>query len=288
MDTEIVNEVEPNASGIDWSKVWDTIINWCTNTGIKLLISLVLLFISFKLINFIFKRIAKKYNSSEKSKKVDKTLFKTLSYVAKIALKTLIVVGIIGYLGIDTSGITALIASLGVAAGLAINGALANIAGGVLLLVTRPFKDDDYIAACGYEGTVVDIRLCNTVLTTVDNRVVYIPNGTLSTSTIVNYTEKDIRRVDLTFTVTSTNDLEKVKEIIRNACICHPLVLTEPNTTVRLSAKYADSMELVAKMWVRTDDYWTVYYDAMESVKKALDENGIHSPSNQMDVHVRS
>ena len=288
MDTEIVNEVEPNASGIDWSKVWDTIINWCTNTGIKLLISLVLLFISFKLINFIFKRIAKKYNSSEKSKKVDKTLFKTLSYVAKIALKTLIVVGIIGYLGIDTSGITALIASLGVAAGLAINGALANIAGGVLLLVTRPFKDDDYIDACGYEGTVVDIRLCNTVLTTVDNRVVYIPNGTLSTSTIVNYTEKDIRRVDLTFTVTSTNDLEKVKEIIRNACICHPLVLTEPNTTVRLSAKYADSMELVAKMWVRTDDYWTVYYDAMESVKKALDENGIHSPSNQMDVHVRS
>lgn len=288
MDTEIVNEVEPTASGVDWGKVWDTIINWCTNTGIKLLISFVLLFISFKLINFIFKRIAKKYNSSEKSKKLDKTLFKTLSYVAKIALKTLIVVGIIGYLGIDTSGITALIASVGVAAGLAINGALANIAGGVLLLITRPFKDDDYIAAGGYEGTVVDIRLCNTVLATVDNKVVYIPNGTLSTSTIVNYTEKDIRRVDLTFTVTSTNDLEKVKEIIRNACICHPLVLAEPNTTVRLSAKYADSMDLVAKIWVRAGDYWTVYYDAMESVKKALDENGILSPSNQMDVHVRS
>ena len=156
------------------------------------------------------------------------------------------------------------------------------------MLVTRPFKDDDYIAAAGYEGTVQEIRLCNTVLLTFDNRIVYIPNGMLSTSTIINYTEKDIRRVDLTFTVTADNDLEKVKTIIKNACVCHPLALADPETTVRLAARYSDSMELVAKIWVRTDDYWTVYYDAMESVKKALDENNIASPSNQMDVHVRN
>lgn len=287
METDIVID-EVKDPVIDWKQLWQTIVDWCASTGLKILISIVVLFISFKVINFIFKKITKNYNNSTGHKKLDKTLFKTFTYVAKIVLKTLVVVGIIGYLGIDTSGITALIASVGVAVGLAINGAVANIAGGVLLLVTRPFKDDDYIAAAGYEGMVQEIRLCNTVLLTFDNRIVYIPNGTLSTSTIINYTEKDVRRVDLTFTVTADNDLEKVKTIIKNACVCHPLALADPETTVRLAARYSDSMELVAKIWVRTDDYWTVYYDAIESVKKALDENNIAAPSNQMDVHVRN
>lgn len=136
-------------------------------------------------------KIAKRADKKvAENKKIDKTIYKTVSYVVKVGLKVLVVLGLISYVGIDTSAITALIASLGVGIGLAINGTLSNFAGGVLILITRPFKNDDYIQACGYEGTVEDIRICHTRLRTTDNKVVYLPNGKLSTSEVVNFSEK--------------------------------------------------------------------------------------------------
>lgn len=155
-------------------------------------------------------KIAKRADKKvAENKKIDKTIYKTVSYVVKVGLKVLVVLGLISYVGIDTSAITALIASLGVGVGLAINGTLSNFAGGVLILITRPFKDDDYIQACGYEGTVEDIRICHTRLRTTDNKVVYLPNGKLSTSEVVNFSEKDLRRVDLKFSISYSDDFEK-------------------------------------------------------------------------------
>lgn len=273
---------------MDFQQIWQTVQGWLTNTGIKVVISIVIMIVSFTLINWLAKIVAKKGKKLEDSKRVDKTLYRTLSYVIKIGLKVLIVIGIIGYLGIDTSGMTALIASLGVGVGLAVNGTLSNLAGGALLLITRPFKDDDYIEACGYEGTVEAILICNTKLRTSDNKVVYLPNGKLSTSEIVNYSEKDTRRVDVTYSISYTDDLERAKSIIMDIVAKHDKILDEPKASVRMSGQSARSIDLTCKAWCKTDDYWDVKFDMMEQVKLAFDEQGITVPREQVDVHLKN
>lgn len=272
---------------MDWQQVWQTVQDWLTNTGIKILISIVIMIVSFTLINWLSKKIAKRADKKvAENKKIDKTIYKTVSYVVKVGLKVLVVIALIGYVGIDTSAITALIASLGVGVGLAINGTLSNFAGGVLILITRPFKDDDYIQACGYEGTVEDIRICHTRLRTTDNKVVYLPNGKLSTSEVVNFSEKDLRRVDLKFSISYSDDFEKAKAIIADVCAQNELILKDPTPSIRVSAQNASSIDISAKVWCKNADYWTVNFDMLENVKKAFDENGITIPFNQLDVHV--
>lgn len=275
---------------MDWNQFWSTIQSWLTTTGIKILIAILILIVSFAIINAISKSIAKKGKKLEEKTngKVNKTLYRTLSYVLKVILKILVVIAIVGYLGLDTSGISALIASLGVGVGLAVNGTLSNFAGGVLLLLTHPFKDDDYIAACGYEGTVEDIFICNTKIRTVDNKVVYLPNGKLSTTEIVNYSEKDLRRVDLSFSIAYSADFEKAQKIILDVAAKEELILKDPATTVRMSSQGESAIVLTAKYWCKTSDYWDVYFNMNEAVKKAFDENGIEIPFNQLDVHVKN
>lgn len=274
---------------MDWQQVWQTVQNWLTTTGIKVVISIVIMIVSFSLINWLCKKIAKRADKKvESSKKIDKTIYRTLSYVAKVGLKVLVVIALIGYVGIDTSAITALIASLGVGIGLAINGTLSNLAGGILILITRPFKDDDYIDACGYSGTVEDIRICHTKLRTTDNKVIYLPNGKLSTSEIVNYSEKDLRRVDLTFSISYSDDFEKAKKVIEEVWNQNELILKDPAPSVRVSAQSASSIDLTAKLWCKNEDYWTVNFDMLEQVKTAFDQNGIQIPFNQLDVHIKN
>lgn len=274
---------------MDWQQVWQTVQNWLTTTGIRVVISIVIMIVSFSLINWFSKKIAKRADKKvESNKKIDKTIYRTLSYVAKVGLKVLVVIALIGYVGIDTSAITALIASLGVGVGLAINGTLSNFAGGILILITRPFKDDDYIDACGYSGTVEDIRICHTKLRTTDNKVVYLPNGKLSTSEIVNYTEKDLRRVDLTFSISYSDDFEKAKKVIEEVWNQNELILKDPAPSVRVSAQSASSIDLTAKVWCKNEDYWTVNFDMLEQVKTAFDQNGIQIPFNQLDVHIKN
>lgn len=269
---------------INWSAIWESVLSWLTTTGIKVLIAIILWIVLFKLTNFIFKRIQKRI---AKRNKMDKTLSRSLIYIGKIVVKVLIVAGLIGYVGIDTSGLAAVLASLGVGVGLAVNGTLSNFAGGMLLLVTRPFKVDDFIEAAGYSGTVEEILIVNTKIRTPDNKVIYIPNGTLSTTSIVNYSAKDTRRLDLTFSISYQADFEQAKEIIQQICTDHPLVLTDPNPTVRVSKHNESSIDITMKAWVNKGDYWTVNFDILEAVKKAFDQNGIEIPYKQIDVHMR-
>lgn len=273
---------------MDLKQMWETVQSWLTNTGIKIVISLIIMIVSFTVINWLAKIVARKGKKLEESKKIDKTLYRTLSYVIKIGLKILIIIGIVGYLGIDTSGMTALIASLGVGVGLAVNGTLSNLAGGALILITRPFKDDDYIEACGYEGTVEAILICNTKLRTSDNKVVYLPNGKLSTAEIVNYSEKSTRRVDVTYSISYSDDLERAKCIILDVVTKNDKVLDEPKTSVRMSGQSAKSIELTCKAWCKTDDYWDVKFDMLEQVKQAFDEQGITVPHEQVDIHIKN
>jgi len=268
---------------MDWQAILNSIANWATSTGIKVVIALVLLFVSFKVINALARRFTKR---AEK-KGTDKTISHTLIYIFKLGSKIVITVCLIGYLGIDTSGITALIASAGVCVGLAVNGALSNLAGGIMLIVTRPFKIDDYIEALGHSGTVEEIRITQTKLRTPDNKVVYMPNGTLSAAEIVNYSEKDVRRLDNTFGIAYDCDFEKAKEIITKICEEHELVLKDPAPFVRVSNHGNSSIDIVARVWTKSADYWTVHFDLLEKVLTEFEANGIEIPYEQLDVNIK-
>lgn len=269
---------------MDWNAIINSLLTWGTTTGVKLLISLAVLFISFKIVNFVARRIEK----SGLKKNADKTIMRTLTYALKVALKIVIVLCLVSYLGIDTSGLTALVASLGVCVGLAVNGALSNLAGGVLLILTRPFRIDDFIEAQGYSGTVEEINITNTKLRTGDNKVVYIPNGSLSAGSVVNYSMKDTRRVDFVFSIAYSSDFGKAKAIIADILESHELVLKEPAYFIRMSAHGASSIDITTRAWVNSGDYWTVNFDVIEAVKERFDAEGIEIPFNQMDVHIKN
>ncbi len=272
-----------------WAELWQSIKAFITSnavwsTIIKVIIGLVVLFISFKIINLVTRRLEKR----ALKKNADKTITKTLLYVLKITLKILIAISLVGFVGFNTSGITALITSLGVCFGLAVNGALANMAGGVVIIFTRPFKVDDYIEAQGYSGTVDEIRLNSTKIITPDNKVIYIPNGALSSGTIINYSEKDIRRVDFKFSIGYSADFDKAKQIIEDILNNHPLVLKEPAIFVRMEEHGASSINIKARAWVSNSKYWDLYFDVIEQVKKEFDNNQIEIPFDQLDVHIKN
>lgn len=273
---------------MDWNKVLDTllnnIINWSLTAGVRIIIGLLLLFISFKFVN----AVARKINKTGEKGKLDKTLARTFAYVFRISMKCLVVICFIGFIGIDTSGLAALVVSLGACVGLALNGALSNLAGGILIIITRPFRVDDFIEVQGYSGTVEDIHITTTKIRTGDNKIVYIPNGPLSSGTIVNYSVKDTRRVDFTFSIGYKDDFDKAKAIVMDICKSHSLVLDDPAPMVRVSSHGESSIKLVTRVWVKTEDYWTVNFDILEAVKSAFDKEGIEIPFNQLDVHVKN
>lgn len=270
---------------MNWQEFWDQIVTWIRTGGMKLLFAVVVLILTFALINWFAKKIGARAEKQIGEGKLDKTLYKSISYIVRVMAKVLVVVALIGYLGFDTSGFAAILTSLGVGIGLAVNGTLSNFAGGILLLITRPFTDDDFIEACGFSGTVEDILICNTKIRTPDNKVVYLPNGKLSTSEIVNYSKKPTRRVDLTFSVAYEDDFEKAKEIILSVCRENPKVLTDPAPTARVSEHGESSINISAKAWCRNEDYWDTRFDLLEGVKSAFDKEGIHIPYPQLDVH---
>lgn len=269
---------------MDWKALLDTVVSWAMSAGMRLLIALVVLFISFKIINLL----ARKIERSGEKHNADKTIMRTAAYIFKVGLKILVAICLVGYVGIDTSGITALVTSLGVCVGLAVNGALSNLAGGVLIILTRPFRVDDYIEAQGFSGTVEDIHITNTVLRTPDNKVVYVPNGALSSGSIVNYSVKDTRRVDMVFSIAYSADFVRARQIIFDIIGAHELVLKDPEPFVRMTEHAASSINITARVWVNKDDYWTVKFDILESVKERFDAEGIEIPFDQVDVHIKN
>lgn len=268
------------------SQLHTQVQNWVSTVGLRLVVGGVLLFLSFRLVSFLYRRLLRKAEHAAQKRKVDKTIYRTLLYAGMILAKVLCVISLIGYLGIDTGSFSALIASLGVGVGLAVNGTLSNLAGGVLLLITRPFRVDDYIEACGYSGTVESIHICTTKLCTPDNTVIYLPNGTLSTGNIVNYSEKNRRRVDMDFMIPADEDYALAARVLRETCMAHPAVLSEPPTVVRVSQYTAEGVCLSARPWCENAVYWDVRYDLLERCKDALNAVGMVLPRRQLDVYL--
>lgn len=262
---------------------WEKITEWSLNTGIRIVIALVVLVISWYVINLVAARILKKQSGSDR---LDKTVVRASVNIIKTVLKVLVVLSLVSYLGINTSGITAVLASFGVGIGLAVNGSLANLAGGIVILFTRPFKVDDYIRINDVEGRVLDIQLINTKLLTLDNSTIYMPNSMVSSATVINYTEAGKRRMELVFPVAYGDDCDKAIGILKDVCKGADCVLTEPETRVFIKNYGSSSIDICCWIWVNSADYWHVYYDIIGQVKAAYDKEGLTIPFEQLDVHV--
>ena len=228
----------------------------------------IFLSIGWKVINKTLKRIRRILES----KNADPTITRFLDNVMNVTLKT---------------GLTTIVASAGVALSLALKGSLANLAGGVIILVARPFNVGDFIETTEHSGVVEKISIFYTYLVTFDNKQILIPNGILTDSSIVNYSSKEIRRVDLTFSVSYEEDVIRVKNVLINILKNNELVLEEPEFFVGISMHGDSAINFIVKAWCKTEDYWTVYYDLLETVKIKFDEEGISIPYPQMDLHVK-
>lgn len=282
--TEVTTEAASQNSVIDWNALWNTIVQWCTNVGIKLVIGLFVLFIVFKIVNFLTKKM---YKHLQK-KQADETLSRVGTQVLRIGLKMLALVCFIGYIGIETASISALIASLGVGIGLAVQGSLSNLAGGVIIIVMRPFRIGDTITTNGETGTVEDIHMFYTVLITPDNKVVHVPNGSLANNVIVNNSIKDTRRVDVVMSISYDTDFDRAVEVINEVCSRNELIFNNPEPFVGINAYSASSVDLSIRVWCANKDYWTINKYLLVEIKKAFDEKGIEIPFNQLEVAIKN
>lgn len=283
-EAETATETTTTTTTFDWSAFWDTIVQWMTSTGIKLVIAIVLMIVTFKIVNVITKKMYKRL----KKKGADETLSRVGTQVLRISLKIIILVCLVGYVGIETASISAVIASLGVGISLAVQGTLSNFAGGVIIIIMRPFKIGDFITSNGESGTVEDIKLFYTHIVTTDNKAVVIPNGTLANNVIVNASEKDTRRVDQVYSVAYGSDVQLVRDTIKEVCGANEQVFTDPAPFVELGNLGASSMDFTVRVWCNRGDYWTVYYALMRDIVKALGDKGIEIPFDQLDVNLKS
>ena len=221
---------------------------------------------------------------------VDASIASFVKSATEIVLYFVLIIAVIGILGINTSSFIALFASAGVAIGMAMSGTLQNFAGGVLILTLRPYSVGDYIEAQGFAGTVKAIQMFSTIITTPDNKTIIIPNGPLSNGSINNYSKQELRRVDWTVSTAYGTDFDTAKAAILEILAGLPQVLTAPGNEpeVYIADLTGSSVDLTVRAWVRSADYWSVYFDVNRLIYETLPSRGIHFPFPQLDVHMRS
>lgn len=254
------------------------------NFGIKVLAAILIYLIGawlIKKIKGMLKRIFDK-------KGTDAAIASFTMSIVSIALTIVLIIVTIGTLGIDTTSFAALLAGGGMAIGMALNGTVQNFAGGIMILIFKPFKSGDYIEAQGFAGTVSEVTITSTKLTTVDNRIIIIPNGALSNGTINNYSDQKFRRVDLTVDVEYGTSSDAVKAVLHSIVKEDARILSEPaEPFIALSSLKDSSIQFTMRLWVKSSDYWGVYFDTTEKVYNELPKNGIHFPFPQLDVNIK-
>ncbi len=265
-------------------QLWNMLSEKMTAVGLKLLSAAIVLIIGLLII-----RLVKRWMQNSRGfKRIDQSARSFLGSLIRVVLYVLLCLTVAGTLGIPLTSFITILASASVAVGLALQGALTNFVGGLVILLTHPFRIGDYIEVSGQSGTVESIAVFYTTLCTYDNKQITLPNGSLTNTAIINYSSEKIRRVDLTFSVDYASDMEAVKTALLDEATRHELVLKDPAPTARLDVQNASSLDFVLRAWCRAEDYWTVYYDLMESVKTRFDRDGIAIPFPQMDVHLKN
>lgn len=272
------------ASIADSSSVQEVVtkaIDWCVAAGWNIIAAALIYIVG----RFLIKLIMKLTRAFMERRKVDASVRTFFSSLVNITLTILLAIAIIGRLGIETTSFAALLASAGVAVGMALSGNLQNFAGGLIILILRPYKVDDYIECTGGEGTVVAIQIFHTVLRTYDNRLIYIPNGSLSSGAIKNIFRMETRRIDWIVGVEYGEDFEHVKEVALDLVNSDSRILQDPAPFIALNELDSSSVNILIRVWVKTPDYWGVKYDMNRRIYDEFNKHGINFPFPQLTVH---
>lgn len=282
METQVMDTVAKSVS--HWDKVLDTVIEYAIRFGKNILIALIVYFIASRLIKWVLKLTTKALNKG----KIEPIVVKFIYSIIKVGLYVLLFIAIVSILGIPTTTFVTLFGTVTLSVGLALQGSLANFAGGVLILIFKPFKVGDYIVACGDEGTVVGIDVFYTKLATVDNKMIVIPNGTLANSSVKNVSAMDIRRVDVQVGISYESDITAAKKVLMGIIDKNDNIRRDKPVNVFVASLDASQVTLETRVWVSADKYWDTKWAFTEQYKLALDEAGIEIPFNQLSVTIKN
>ena len=270
-----------------WETFLQSLKNFFLGTSMVNIITRILLAFVFVLIACkLVKIISKKIMASKGMMRLNKTIRTFLGHVITIALYIVVVIATIMILGLEISAFSAILASAGLAIGLALQGGLSNIAGGVMVVAFKPFEVGDYVETADVGGTVTDIGIFYTTLTTPDNKKVVIPNGTVSNSVVTNYSTHDTRRIDFDFAIAYSADIDVAKKVLYACAKKDERILTDPEPRVMITEHNDSSLTIRLRVWVKSSDYWDVTFDTKEQVKRSFDQFGVEIPFPQLDVHI--
>lgn len=280
---QLMQQAIADADGLDKiSLITQQLINWGVDMGGRIIAALIVFLIGRFLIALLNRMVAKLLDKRKVEVSV-KTFVKSL---VKILLTILLIVAVVNKLGVETTSFAALLASAGVAIGMALSGNLQNFAGGLVILLFKPYKVGDWIETSqGVSGTVKEIQIFHTILTTADNKLIYIPNGALSNGVVTNFSHQETRRVEWVVGVDYGEDFEKVQQIMMDILKADDRILPEPAPFVALHALDASSVNVVARVWVKSANYWGVYFDINKTIYATFNEKGINFPFPQLTVH---
>lgn len=282
------NDIVAELANIDFSKVaMEDIISYITQFGKNVIVAIIVYFVG----RFVIKYTVKALRAVTQKRKVEASLMSFLNSLISISLNLLLAIIIIGILGIDTSSFLAVFASAGIAVGMALSGTLQNFAGGVLILMLKPYKVGDFIEAQGFAGTVKEIQIFNTVLTTPDNQTIIIPNGPLATGSLKNSTKAPTRRVDIDVEVAYGSDPDEVRKVLSGIIEADERIMKEPADKapfIPMTTMGASSITFQMRVWAKATEYWPVKFETTEKVYRELGKAGIEIPFQQMDVHIRN
>jgi len=266
------------------TKYWELSRGMVMDYGLKLIYSVLILIIGLWIIKAISKGLKKLMIKND----FDESLVPFLTSMVNMLLKVMLVITIMSMLGIQMTSFIAILGAVGLAVGMALSGTLQNFAGGVMILIFKPFKAGDFIEAQGYIGVVNEIQIFITILTTVDNKTVIIPNGGLSNGSLINYSTQETRRVDWTFGIGYGDNTEDARKVMMDLMNADERILKDPAPFVGVSGLGDSSVNFTTRAWVKGEDYWNVFFDMNEKVYNAFNEKGINIPFPQMDVHLHN
>jgi len=250
--------------------------------GKNLIVAILIFYIGRFVVRLLVRAMTKVMDRQQ----VDQTLQKFVGNLVSMALMVVVIIAAIGALGIQTTSFIAIFGAAGLAVGLALQGSLSNFAAGVLIVLFRPYKVGDYVEAAGIAGSVEEVQILTTVLKTPDNKKIIVPNSQIMDSIITNYSANDTRRVDLTIGVSYSDDLDKVHATLRDLVDADDRILKDPECLIAVSALADSSVNFFVRPWVASADYWSVYFELTEAIKKRFDDEGITFPFPQQEVHL--
>ena len=269
------------SKGVDVEQLLSKLLDWGIEVGKDLLGAIIIYIVG----RFIIKQVGRLLARILEKRKLEISVQTFLRSLVSILLNLILAFAIVSRLGVETTSFAALLASAGVAIGMALSGNLSNFAGGLIILVFKPFKVGDYIEGQNANGTVREIQIFHTILTTVDNKVIYVPNGALSSNAITNYNKQETRRAEWVFGVEYGEDFEKVKAVLQRIIDADPRILMDPAPMIALGALSASSVDIKVRAWAKTADYWDVYFDMNKIVYDTFNKEGIGFPFPQLTVH---